>query len=369
MTDPKPYPQRPQSNPRPKPRPAEPRPAERSRTEWQTFSALPPPAARLEVPEPEPETDATDPLAGPKLASWQKRIGAFALDFGLGLGVSYVAQGIAAMVGTGAEAVNFVGYGAFFTTWLVNRGYFQSQPAGQSLGKWLLNIKTIDKETEQSPSLIRSVAREGVTSLLVLTESLVVPLGADALFAVFDKEKRQTLHDRAGRTQVVEAEKGYDLDEKVIQWLEEVSEGEAADDIKAAAQNLLAIARRNETIADLSDQIKRLRKDIGLSSGSAADQAYNRSTRESQDPRWQEPQNPSPSSSRDSRWQEPRRQPPVKPREVESRDPKRWDSREPLPPRNPDRRPPEPRDQGPRDPQIRKRDRRTEDWGGESRRP
>jgi hypothetical protein len=71
------------------------------------------------------------------------------------------------------------------------------------------------RKTEASPHLVRSLAREGVLSLFILTAALLVPLAADGLFAFFDKEKRQSIHDRAGRTLVVESEQGYHLDEKV----------------------------------------------------------------------------------------------------------------------------------------------------------
>ncbi|NJK62902.1 MAG: RDD family protein [Synechococcaceae cyanobacterium SM2_3_1] len=258
MADPKPSSDRSKFSERPRTREAD-------QGEWRTFSALPPTAnAPLGIPEAKTETatQAQAVATGPKLATWRKRVGAFALDFGLGLGVSYLAQGVASLLGTGAETVNIVGYAAFFTAWLVNRGYYQSRPQGQSLGKWLLNIKTIDTETEQSPSIVRSVAREGVVSLLVLTESLVVPLGADALFAIFDKEKRQALHDRAGRTQVVEAEAGFHLDEKTAQLLQDLLDGETADDLKSALNDLMAQAKKNDTVADLSQQLSQVGKDL-----------------------------------------------------------------------------------------------------------
>ncbi|MDX2273100.1 MAG: RDD family protein [Cyanobacteriota bacterium] len=261
MTDPKPFPERPKYPPKTE---------QLDQAEWQTFSALPPPLPKIGIPQPEvstpPKTSTQSQAAavatGVKLATWQKRLGSFALDFGIGLGAAYLAQGVAALFGAGGGAVDMVGYGAFFAAWLANRGYLQSRPEGQSIGKWLLNIKTIDTETEQSPHVIRSVAREGVLSVLILTEALVVPLAADALFALFDKEKRQSLHDRAGRTQVVEAETGFHLDEKAVKLLQEMVQGEATADVKQALTDLLAQAKRNDTVADLSDQLERLRKEM-----------------------------------------------------------------------------------------------------------
>jgi len=265
MTDPRPYFERPKTEQ-----------LDQSASEWQTFSALPPatslPPVQAEQSAPQAARVPQDEETLPKLAPWGKRVGAFALDFGLGLGVSYLAQGLASLVGADAAAVDMTGYIAFFAAWLVNRGYFQSRPAGQSLGKWLLNLKTLDPETEASPHLVRSLAREGVLSLFILTAALLVPLAADGLFAFFDKEKRQSIHDRAGRTLVVESEQGYHLDEKVLRLLQEILEGEATEDVKLAAGDLLRKAQRNEAVRGLSSQLGRLRQDVGRNTRSLRQQ-------------------------------------------------------------------------------------------------
>jgi len=261
MTDPRPYFERPKTEQ-----------LEQSASEWQTFSALPPATSLPPVQAEQSARVPQDEETLPKLAPWGKRVGAFALDFGLGLGVSYLAQGLASLVGADAAAVDMTGYIAFFAAWLVNRGYFQSRPAGQSLGKWLLNLKTLDPETEASPHLVRSLAREGVLSLFILTAALLVPLVADGLFAFFDKEKRQSIHDRAGRTLVVESEQGYHLDEKVLRLLQEILEGEATEDVKLAARDLLRKAQRNEAVRGLSSQLGRLRQDVGRNTRSLRQQ-------------------------------------------------------------------------------------------------
>ncbi|MFS8809205.1 RDD family protein [Synechococcus sp. R65.1] len=261
MTDPRPYFERPKTEQ-----------LDQSASEWQTFSALPPATSLPPVQAEQSARVPQDEETLPKLAPWGKRVGAFALDFGLGLGVSYLAQGLASLVGADAAAVDMTGYIAFFATWLVNRGYFQSRPAGQSLGKWLLNLKTLDPETEASPHLVRSLAREGVLSLFILTAALLVPLAADGLFAFFDKEKRQSIHDRAGRTLVVESEQGYHLDEKVLRLLQEILEGEATEDVKLAARDLLRKAQRNEAVRGLSSQLGRLRQDVGRNTRSLRQQ-------------------------------------------------------------------------------------------------
>ena len=229
--------------------------------EVRQFDALP--APDIAYPRTDSQTQAgVETDTGTHLASFKKRAGAFAIDFGVGLGVSYFAQGLASMVGAGPETIAFLGYGAFFSTWLVNRGYWQSQ-TGQSAGKWAFNIKTVDTQTDEPPSIIRSVAREGVSSLLIATEALGVPLVADSLFAIFDKEKRQSLHDRAARTQVINCEEGYQLDRKLTEFIEDGEGGELVEDIKGAWGDLVSQAQEDETVRDVSRNAKTFSKQAG----------------------------------------------------------------------------------------------------------
>ena len=241
----------------------QPEPAQREfkEKEVRRFDALPAP----DIAYPRTDTQAQANVrsdSGSNLASFKKRAGAFAIDFGVGLGVSYFAQGLASMVGAGPETIAFLGYGAFFSTWMVNRGFWQSQ-TGQSAGKWALNIKTVDTQTDEPPSLIRSVAREGVSSLLIATEALGVPLVADSLFAIFDKEKRQSLHDRAARTQVVNCEEGYQLDQKLTEFIEDGEGGELVEDIKGAWGDLVSQAQEDETVRDVGRNAKSFSKQAG----------------------------------------------------------------------------------------------------------
>ncbi|WP_017328169.1 RDD family protein [Synechococcus sp. PCC 7336] len=230
--------------------------------EWKSFDALPP-APKIAYPRIDTRTQTESQTdTATHLASLKKRAGAFAIDFGIGLGVSYFAQALAALGGGGAEAIGVMGYGAFFATWMVNRGYWQSR-TGQSAGKWALNIKTVDTQTDEPPSLIRSVAREGVSSLLIATEALGVPLVADSLFAIFDKEKRQSLHDRAARTQVINCEEGYQLDEKLAEFLEEGEAGEFVEDVKGALGDLVSQVGEDESVRDAGKNAKTLGRKAG----------------------------------------------------------------------------------------------------------
>lgn len=254
MTNPGgPYSRKPQwSQPQPR------RELQEKTREWKTFDALPPPPAELAYSKTETEA-AVEAATDANLASLKRRAGAFALDFGLGLGASYALQGLTALFGGGAEAVSMAGYAAFFGSWLVNRGYFQSRPAGQSFGKWLLNIKTVDAQDEdESPTLLRSMARESVSSLLIATEALIVPLAADGLFSVFDKEKRQSLHDRAAGTKVVNCEEGYRLDEKFAEFLQDVEAGDALDTFKDSFGDIVDRAQQDDTVKDVRKNVQGL---------------------------------------------------------------------------------------------------------------
>lgn len=74
--------------------------------------------------------------------------------------------------------------------------YFESQPAGQTLGKRVMNIRVIDFNTggslDTSKALIRSVVR--------LVSGFACAIGY--IWALFNKEK-QTWHDLAAQTVVV----------------------------------------------------------------------------------------------------------------------------------------------------------------------
>jgi hypothetical protein len=103
MTDPRPYFERPKTEQ-----------LDQSASEWQTFSALPPATSLPPVQAEQSARVPQDEETLPKLAPWGKRVGAFALDFGLGLGVSYLAQGLASLVGADAAAVDMTGYNCLF---------------------------------------------------------------------------------------------------------------------------------------------------------------------------------------------------------------------------------------------------------------
>ena len=107
---------------------------------------------------------------------------------GLIVGVATVVLGIV-LGTTGAYAVGALLSIAYF-------GYFEGQPAGQTIGKKAMSIRVIDftngASLEQSKAIVRAVVRyiSGAAC------------GIGFIWALFNKEK-QTWHDLAAQTVVV----------------------------------------------------------------------------------------------------------------------------------------------------------------------
>jgi uncharacterized RDD family membrane protein YckC len=119
-----------------------------------------------------------------------------------------------------------IGYSIFTGLWFLFRVLVVNKSGGQSFGRWLMSLRTIDGEYGKTASISALFWREVLLliSLLFLintaTSTLVVftwlPLAADALFAQVDTQKRQTFHDRVSGTIVIYTRKGFDLDRKIM---------------------------------------------------------------------------------------------------------------------------------------------------------
>jgi hypothetical protein len=59
---------------------------------------------------------------------------------------------------------------------------------------------------------------------------------------------------------------------KSLRLLQEILEGEATEDVKLAARDLLRKAQRNEAVRGLSSQLGRLRQDVGRNTRSLRQQ-------------------------------------------------------------------------------------------------
>jgi uncharacterized RDD family membrane protein YckC len=154
----------------------------------------------------------------PRVPLW-RRGAAWGIDF---IAVTLVSS-IAGMSAI-AQAIVFI------LAWLGLRVILVSKNHGQSLGRWALDMKVVDGRWGGTPGLETLVKREGlaalgaVLALFGLTNLspaspwsllLFVPLGADAVLAVFDQDNRQTFHDQFSKTLVVQTRRGYSLDVKL----------------------------------------------------------------------------------------------------------------------------------------------------------
>ena len=141
---------------------------------------------------------------------------------GVALGIDAIVVGVPSSLGS--PGFQFVG---FALLWFILRIVVVAKNQGQSLGRWALDMRVIDREFGRTPELLPLVQREtllGIVTFLSL-EAIshlgglnpwvvmgLVPLGLDAALALTDEMGRQTFHDRWSQTYVVQSRRGYSLD-------------------------------------------------------------------------------------------------------------------------------------------------------------
>jgi uncharacterized RDD family membrane protein YckC len=120
--------------------------------------------------------------------------------------------------------------------WLILRVVVVERNRGQSLGRWLLDIRVIDWRFNRTPGLQELLSREaiaGSTATLALLGIyhglpnlfsallLSLPLLIDCGLAFSDSEYSQTFHDQIARTIVVQTRRGFSLDLRLKKlWLD-----------------------------------------------------------------------------------------------------------------------------------------------------
>jgi len=154
-----------------------------------------------------------------------RRVGAFALDFG-------VASLLSVLLG------GFLYIPVFLVLWCILRVIVVIKNQGQSLGQWAFDIKVINPRHRTVPGLTELVKREAITgfgSLLVLiglvnlspTNGWIlvahIPLLVDCSAAFTDPEYRQAFHDRVARTAMIQTRRGYSLDLKLKKIIDQAS--------------------------------------------------------------------------------------------------------------------------------------------------
>ena len=117
----------------------------------------------------------------------------------------------------------------FGLAWLGDRILVAGNNQGQSLGRWMLNLKSVDMYYGKTSGMAELFKRELIVFpflavLLIAIKSptsiaifAVLPLVADAAFAIADSRKVQTLHDKLGKTIVISTRRGFQLDRKLAQ--------------------------------------------------------------------------------------------------------------------------------------------------------
>lgn len=158
---------------------------------------------------------------------FDRRAAAFAVDFLLVFLISW------------PFTANTVGFSisqliVFFLAWVGLRVILVIKNQGQSLGRWLLDLKVVDTKFLKTPGLFELSKREGVAGFFALLAMmglsvvinnalssllLLSPLAADCGTAFADTQLRQALHDRLASTIVVPTRRGYSLDLRVKKLL------------------------------------------------------------------------------------------------------------------------------------------------------
>jgi uncharacterized RDD family membrane protein YckC len=160
-----------------------------------------------------------------------RRTAAFAIDAGL-------AWLLSSPLGAVTEGFPLAQLVIFAVLWLITRVLVVYQNRGQSLGRWMFDMKVVTLELGRIPGLFELSQREGVTGLGVFCAGfallnlaptnagvilLIFPILVDCGAAWLDSDVRQAFHDRIAQTTIVATKRGYSLDLKIKRLLAEVS--------------------------------------------------------------------------------------------------------------------------------------------------
>ncbi|AFY33816.1 RDD family protein [Calothrix sp. PCC 7507] len=158
---------------------------------------------------------------------------------GMALGLDFLGVWlVSSLMGGGDSGIQFIQIFVFAIAWLLLRVIVVYNNQGQSLGRWAFDMKVLEVEsgevTGKIPALQALLKREaiiGVGALLVSIALgnirfnptailLILPLAVDCGTAWYDQLMHQALHDRYGGTIIVSSRRGYALDIKIKQLVE-----------------------------------------------------------------------------------------------------------------------------------------------------
>ncbi|NEP02856.1 MAG: RDD family protein [Symploca sp. SIO2E9] len=116
----------------------------------------------------------------------------------------------------------------FLVVWWLVRVVVVARNQGQSLGRWVLDMKVIDHgKLSRIPELMVLTKREGITGFFSVLAMfglsigvvnvislllLCTPLALDWTILMADTEHRQAFHDRIAGTLIVQTRRGFSLD-------------------------------------------------------------------------------------------------------------------------------------------------------------
>lgn len=125
----------------------------------------------------------------------------------------------------------------FSLLWFILRAIIVYQNKGQSLGRWLFDLKIIDQKSNRLPDLLTLVKREGIVCIgafiamiglkinfrdFLLMLLFLVPLLIDLFTALTDDEYNRSFHDRFTNTLIIQTKRGFSLDLRLKKWYKEI---------------------------------------------------------------------------------------------------------------------------------------------------
>ncbi len=160
---------------------------------------------------------------------------------GMALGLDFlIVWLVSSLMGGGDSGIQLIQIFVFAIAWLLLRVIVVYNNQGQSLGRWAFDMKVLEVEEEEVtgkiPALQALLKREAIVGLGALLVSialsnitlnptailLLLPLAVDCGTAWYDHQMHQALHDRYGGTIIVSSRRGYALDIKIKQLVENV---------------------------------------------------------------------------------------------------------------------------------------------------
>jgi uncharacterized RDD family membrane protein YckC len=157
----------------------------------------------------------------------ERRAWAFVIDF-------LVIWLLSAIAGVVLQWLVFLGL------WMLVRVVIAERNKGQTLGRWLFDMKVLDPRFKKIPTLVTLIKREGILGSAAclamiglqyynLTNGigmilLCCPLFADCALALADERFQQAFHDQMAQTVIVQTRRGFSLDLRLKKLLAQLQQ-------------------------------------------------------------------------------------------------------------------------------------------------